>query len=325
MATIKFKVNLIPTQKKPTFVFASKADTPGATGDFIAPTGWTAHLDGDAVYLEKDVADTAGYKTYTFTGIGWNGQKISMPKQVVTRLSDEELFLNQSGIHTMSVNDGVLTFKFKDDFVGLTSSDNIKLVKHMAYTLNGNPVNFQCDLLKTVNGKLKIEAQCFTGEYPYTFDGGSGVFEVVPFKKQLTTNVHVDDLKKKRMMSSKHIIDRTAYNKNDYVIYNKRSFSIEVDGNFSFHGVGDFANYYNANIIFSENILELPNIDTSFVFGGCVKLKSGLLKFNIKNAKTLIGYVSGTKSLETQIKFTPYQTIQASDLSYMFEYSAYNH
>ena len=68
----------------------------------------------------------------------------------------------------------------------------------------------------------------------------------------------------------------------------------------------------------------LPSIDTSFVFAGCYNLEDGLSKFNIKNAKTLIGYASGTKSIKSQIKFSPYQTIQASDLSYMFEYSAYN-
>ena len=89
-----------------------------------------------------------------------------------------------------------------------------------------------------------------SGEYPYTFDGGSGVFEVVPNKLQLTTNVNRDDLKQKRMMSSKHIIDRTPYNdKYDHIIHNKRAVFIQVDNNFSFHGIGDFANYYKAKTI----------------------------------------------------------------------------
>ena len=124
---------------RPSLVFASKSDTIGASGEFYAPTGWTASIQDGLVYLKKNTPETStGFKNYTLDNFGWNYEKIAFPKQVVTRLSDEELFLNQSSKHTLSANSGVLTFKFKDDFVGLTSNDNIKLVKHMAYTLVGN-------------------------------------------------------------------------------------------------------------------------------------------------------------------------------------------
>ena len=314
MANITFKT-YVATNATPQFIFASRADTPGTSSSdtFTAPSGWSATtIDSGEVVITKDsVESPAGGKTYTFNGIGWDGTEIAFPKQTVTRLTDNDQFMNPYLEYTPSIETHVnkltgkdcLIFKFENDYVGLRSTETIKLIYGKTYTLASNTVNLDCDLLSGTT----LTAGDLLGTYDFTFTGGSGTFEVVNFNK-LEPDGDLDwtvDFAKKTMLSSKHKIDSSSYD--NYIsnpIYNKRSHYIQFDTNFKFHGVGDFAGYTKLQNLQGPDNYTFEAIDLKYVFAGYKSARNPMLRTADFSAVTSMeGFLSGATNYADEINF----------------------
>lgn len=334
MANITFKT-YVAANATPQFKFASRADTTGTSdGDtFTAPSGWTATtIGGGEVVITKNTSEsTAGGKTYTFNGIGWGSTAIAFPKQTVTRLTDTDQFMNPYLEYTPSIETHVndltgkdcLIFKFENDYVGLRSTETIKLIKGKTYTLASNMVDLDCDLLSGTT----LTAGDLLGTYDFTFTGGSGTFEVVNFNK-LNEDGDLDwsdDFVKKTMLSSKHKIDSSSYDKyNSNPIYNKRSHYIQLDNNFKFHGVGDFAGYTKLQNFQGPSGYTFEAIDLKYVFAGYKPARNPLVRNADFSAVTSMeGFLSGATNYVDAINFpTALNSASSSitNMSYMLEY-----
>ena len=333
MATITFKT-YVAANATPQFIFASRADTPGTSDDdtFTAPSGWTATTIGSGVVITKSAPEsTAEGKEYAFTDIGWNGTEIAFPKQTVTRLTDTDQFMNPYLEYTPSIETHVndlpgkdcLIFKFENDYVGLRSTETIKLIKGKTYTLASNTVSLDCELLSGTT----LTAGDLLGTYDFTFTGGSGTFEVVNFNK-LNEDGDLDwsdDFVKKTMLSSKHKIDSSSYDKyNSNPIYNKRSTNIQLDNNFKFHGVGDFAGYTKLQNFQGPANYTFEAIDLKYVFAGYKPARNPLVRNADFSAVTSMeGFLSGATNYVDAINFpTALNSASSSitNMSYMLEY-----
>ena len=156
MSTIIFNGNL--TGSNFALVFADAGETPGIDSTNGPSFEVSVSINGgDSVtYTQNkfDVVNTfSGSAQISVTG-GWTDNAtsepvLSLPKQAVARYPDNYI-LNASKAVDLSVDSKDLVFKFSGDYVGLRSSDTIKLVKGTNYTLTGHDsVSFTFDALKT--------------------------------------------------------------------------------------------------------------------------------------------------------------------------------
>ena len=348
------------TDNNAVFTLQVKWGTGGQTTTYSSNSGETGansgiKIENGNVYIVHTSTDNdqlakyteASTKTIEVTG-GWKNASdsesyLALPKQQVTRYPDNLYLNNKKGDIDLSIGTATgagvtntdLIFKFPDDFVGLESCEDIKLVTWREYSI---PTSNSYSFSLVSNSELDAEytdgvlsAKGKTGLLEYTYDientTYTGTFEIVDTVDNSAPAV----TEWKNMNTSKHHIDDSAYNKFSYTDttlfpQNKTKFwRIDVGTNFEIHGVGDFANYGTKNIKNDDNHTQTFSGDFDHTFYGCSNLtKSSVIQdLDFINITGLKGFMSGCSSFTKGYDIDNIGS-NVTDLTGAFEYSSYN-
>ncbi len=366
MAKLEFKGYYTP-QDIVSFVVAGAADTPGITNSnpvFSATVNWgdggqqnitySSNSNNGIVISDKKVnlihTDNAsqtiqyysstGNKTVSITG-GWknelndNDSYLALPKQSVSRYGSNVFLNNQKGDLSMSTDQTDLVFKFNGDYIGLRSSDGIKLVKGEKYSISSNDFNFRLESnshLDAVYSDGELDTKTQTGflQYFYDIDGvtHSSEFEIVD---SVDTSIAPTLNEWDGMLTQRYSVDESAYdiftfNGDSINPMNKRkAFRINLGDDFGFHGVGDFANYSVRRIENMTGHTQSFSGAIDHMFAGCTRLKfsSVISNMDLNGITNMLGFMSGCSSYVHFFKLNAATGGTLTDLTGCLEYSSY--
>jgi len=280
------------------------------------------------------------WTTITISG-GWkqsssdsNGY-LAMPRQTAVRYSDNNFLNDAKGSLTLSHSGQDLIFKFDGDYIGLRSSEDIKLAKWKAYTIsNISAYNFRLDegsLLDAVINESELQSKGKTGriKYYYDIDGTtySDEFEIV---NSLDSSVTPTGIDRSSMVTQKYRISPWGYQDftsqgTNYTPANKTTLRQIIAGEgFELTGKGDFANYTNLVKLNNENgYTQTFSGAMDHTFAGCTSLVQSTLisNLNFNNITKLIGFMSGCSSYTYFFEIGNI-TSNTTDLTACFEYSS---
>jgi len=369
MANLQFK-GFYTTQDIVSFVVAGAADTPGVTASnpiFDATVDWgsggqqniryTASSGNGIVISDKKVNlihtdntnssspeikyySTTGNKTVSITG-GWKNalndtdSYLALPKQSVSRYGSNVFLNNKKGDLSMSTDQSDLVFKFGGDYIGLRSSDGIKLVKGEKYSIPSNDFNFRLESNSHLDavysdGELDTKTESGFLQYFYDIDGVtySSEFEIVD---SIDTTIAPALSEWDGMLTQRYSVDDSAYdiftfNGNSIDPMNKRkAFRIDLGANFQFHGVGDFASYSVRRIENMTGHTQSFSGAADHMFAGCTRLKfsSVISNMNLNGITSMLGFMSGCSSYVQFFMLNSATSGALTDLTGCFEYSSY--
>lgn len=369
MANLEFK-GFYTTQDIVSFVVAGAADTPGVTSSnpiFDATVDWgsggqqniryTPFSGNGIVISDKKVnlihtdntnSTSPEIKYYSSTGLklvsitggwknSWNDTEsyLALPKQAVSRYSSNVFLNNKKGDLSMSTDQTDLVFKFNGDYIGLRSSDGIKLVKGEKYSIPSNDFNFRLESDSHLDatysdGELDTKTQSGFLEYFYDIDGVtySSEFEIVD---SVDTTIAPALTEWDSMLTQRYSVDDSAYdiftfNGNSIDPMNKRkAFRINLGTNFQFHGVGDFASYSVRRIENMTGHTQSFSGAVDHMFAGCTRLKfsSVISNMNLNGITSMKGFMSGCSSYVHFFLLNDIAGGALTDLTGCFEYSSY--
>lgn len=366
MANLQFK-GYYTTQNIVSFIVAGAEDTPGITSSnpvFSATVNWgqggqqnitySNNSNNGIVISDKKVSlihtnnnsktiqyyNSKGLKLISITG-GWKNSVtdtesyLALPKQSVTRYGSNVFLNNAKGDLSLSTEQTDLVFKFDGDYVGLRSSDGIKLLKGEKYSIPSNDFNFRLESnfhLDAVYSGGELDTKTQTGflQYFYDIDGVtySSEFEIVDF---IDISIAPALNEWSDMLTQRHSIDASAYdiftfNGNSINPMNKRkAFRINLGNNFKLHGVGDFANYAMQRVENMSGHTQSFSGAIDHMFAGCTNFKfsSVISNMNLNGITSMLGFMSGCSSYVEHFKLNNATSGALTDLTGCFEYSAY--
>lgn len=369
MAKLEFKGYYTP-QDIVSFVVAGASDTPGVTASnpiFDATVDWGSggqqnirysHFSGNGIVIsdkkvnlihtdntnssspEIKYYDSTGLKLVSITG-GWKNawndtdSYLALPKQSVARYGSNVFLNNQKGDLSMSTDQTDLVFKFSGDYIGLRSSDGIKLVKGEKYSIPSNDFNFRLESNSHLDatysdGELDTKTQSGFLEYFYDINGvtHSSEFEIVD---SVDTTIAPALSEWSGMLTQRYSVDESAYdiftfNGNSINPMNKRkAFRINLGSNFQLHGVGDFANYGIQRVENMTGHTQSFSGAIDHMFAGCTNFKysSVLTNLNLDGITSMLGFMSGCSSYVYHFKLNDVNGGNLTELTGCFEYSAY--
>ena len=369
MANLQFK-GFYTTQDIVSFVVAGAADTPGVTASnpiFDATVDWgsggqqniryTASSGNGIVISDKKVNlihtdntnssspeikyySSTGNKTVSITG-GWKNalndtdSYLALPKQSVSRYGSNVFLNNKKGDLSMSTDQSDLVFKFGGDYIGLRSSDGIKLVKGEKYSIPSNDFNFRLESNSHLDavysdGELDTKTESGFLQYFYDIDGVtySSEFEIVD---SVDASIAPALSEWDGMLTQRYSVDESAYDiftfhGNSINPMNKRkAFRINLGTDFGLHGVGDFANYGMQRVENMSGHTQSFSGAIDHMFAGCTNFKfsSVISNMNLNGITSMLGFMSGCSSYVEHFKLNNATASVLTDLTGCFEYSAY--
>ena len=369
MANLQFK-GFYTTQDIVSFVVAGAADTPGVTASnpiFDATVDWgsggqqniryTASSGNGIVISDKKVnlihtdntnSSSPEIKYYGSTGLklvsitgGWKNalndtdSYLALPKQSVSRYGSNVFLNNKKGDLSMTADQSDLVFKFSGDYIGLRSSDGIKLVKGQKYSIPSNDFNFRLESNSHLDavysdGELDTKTESGFLQYFYDIDGVtySSEFEIVD---SVDTSIAPALSEWDGMLTQRYSVDESAYDiftfhGNSINPMNKRkAFRINLGTDFGLHGVGDFANYGMQRVENMSGHTQSFSGAIDHMFAGCTNFKfsSVISNMNLNGITSMLGFMSGCSSYVEHFKLNNITASVLTDLTGCFEYSAY--
>ena len=369
MANLQFK-GFYTTQDIVSFVVAGAADTPGVTASnpiFDATVDWGSggqqnirysHFSGNGIAIsDKKVnlihtdntnSSSPEIKYYSSTGLklvsitgGWKNawndtdSYLALPKQSVSRYGSNVFLNNKKGDLSMAADQSDLVFKFSGDYIGLRSSDGIKLVKGQKYSIPSNDFNFRLESNSHLDavysdGELDTKTESGFLQYFYDIDGVtySSEFEIVD---SVDTSIAPALSEWDGMLTQRYSVDESAYDiftfhGNSINPMNKRkAFRINLGTDFGLHGVGDFANYGMQRVENMSGHTQSFSGSIDHMFAGCTNLKfsSVISNMNLNGITSMLGFMSGCSSYVEHFKLNNITASVLTDLTGCFEYSAY--
>lgn len=287
------------------------------------------HTDNDSQIISH--YNSRGLRLISIEG-GWKNSAsdtesyLALPKQSTTRYPSNTFLNNKRGPITLSIEKYALdyawtkalgkmiktelegedlVFKFNTDYVGLRSSDNIKLVKEQNYNIGTNNVNFRLDENSELDteysdGIIRVKTQTGFIKYFYDLNGVtySSEFEIVD---SVDTNIAPPISEWSKMLTHRHLIDQSSYNSFDFngnslVPANKnKAFRINLGPGFKLHGVGDFANYNMQRVENMAGHTQAFSGAMDHTFAACrnFKFSTVLKNLDMSNVTSLRGFMSG--------------------------------